>query len=387
MTMLRHIVFAASYCAVALAVALAVPLAGLGVDRPTALLLGLVVLVFGGLLHEFHSRLEQTDLLQNRLEQLDERQRRIMDTLEALVRARLSGTGGARSDDPVATTVNDTRMLRALADRLPQHQAPSPHATPLSARPLPQNDGPILAGIRDALSSDRVDVFLQPVVSLPQRKHRFYEVFSRIRLEDGTHLPPDRYLPVAERQNLIGAIDNLLLFRCVQLLRETEKRHQNVGFFCNISAATLNDDSFMRDFMEFIGQNAALSQKIIFELSQADLMRGGVFATTFLDGLRRLGFHFSMDQVDRFDVDWDQLAQHEIRYVKLDAARLLDPDGRFANPESVIELKRQLDRNSIDLIVEKIETDKQLLDLLELHIDYGQGFLFGEPRLAKRTPA
>lgn len=387
MAALRHIVFAASYCAVALAVALAVPLAGVGIDRPTALLLGLVVFVFGGLLHEFYARMEQADLIDHQLRQVTERQDRILATLEAAAR----GGGLAVPEPVVAAVVNDSRMLKTLAERLPPtigRDGPAPASGPaLTALPPPRDDGPILDGIRDALRTDRVDVFLQPVVSLPQRKHRFYEVFSRIRLEDGSYLPPDRYLPVAERQNLIGAIDNLLLFRCVQLLRETEKRHQNVGFFCNISAATLNDDTFMREFVGFMGQNPNLAQKIIFELSQADLMRGGVFATTFLDGLRRLGFRFSMDQVDSFDIDWDQLAAHEIRYVKLDAARLLDPEGRFAAPDSVTELKRQLDRHNIDLIVEKIETDPQLLELLELYIDFGQGYLFGEPRLARRTAA
>ena len=42
--------------------------------------------------------------------------------------------------------------------------------------------------------------------------------------------------------------------------------------------------------------------------------------------------------------------------------------------------ERQLDRTGIDLIISKIETETQLRNLLDLNIDYGQGFLFGEPR-------
>lgn len=242
----------------------------------------------------------------------------------------------------------------------------------------------VLEQVRLALRSDRVDVFLQPVVSLPQRKHRFYEVFSRIRAEDGTTLLPEQYLGMAARAGLIGAIDNLLLFRAIQLIRETEKRNQNVGFFCNISAATLNDAGFMAEFLPFIAQHRNLAPKLVFELAQADLMQRGVPATGFLEGLRQLGFRFSMDQVRDFAMDWDALAGHEIRFVKLDAADLLATDGPFASPAQVQEVKRRLDRNAIDLIVEKIETDGQLLDLLDLAIDFGQGYLFGEPRLAKR---
>ena len=47
----------------------------------------------------------------------------------------------------------------------------------------------------------------------------------------------------------------------------------------------------------------------------------------------------------------------------------------------VIDLKRTLERHGIDLIVEKIESEPMLLDVLDLHVDYGQGYLFGEPKV------
>ena len=50
---------------------------------------------------------------------------------------------------------------------------------------------------------------------------------------------------------------------------------------------------------------------------------------------------------------------------------------------AVEDIKRIADRHGMDMIVEKIESEQQLLDLLDLRIDYGQGYLFGEPRLAR----
>ena len=46
-------------------------------------------------------------------------------------------------------------------------------------------------------------------------------------------------------------------------------------------------------------------------------------------------------------------------------------------------LKGALDREAMDLIVEKIENEEMLLDLLDLKIDYGQGYLFGAPKPAE----
>lgn len=431
---LRHAVFAFAYAALALAVALTLSLTVAGVDRDEAVLFGLFTFVFGALLHEFWSRTESQERLEARMWRLQRQQDEIR-VLLARLDERLSGTVPLRGE--VASIVSEARLLERLAGQLPPQPAapapvaeapapapvaeapagaevgedaaggpvpepprdlftprpalrvpPTPLTAPLTAAPPPPagpDDAAVLDSIRRALRADQVDIFLQPIVSLPQRKHRYYEVFSRIRDGGGeSYLTPDRYLAVAERAGLIAAIDNMLLFRCIQLIRETEKRHQTVGFMCNISAATLNDSGFMGEFVQYMGQHPNLAAKLVFELAQADLMQGGLFATGFLDGLKRLGFRFSMDQVERLDVDWDEMARHEIRYVKLDAARLLDPDGRFADPRAVRELKHTLDRNAIDLIVEKVETDQQLLELLDLYIDFGQGYLFGEPRLAKK---
>ncbi|QJE74570.1 EAL domain-containing protein [Aerophototrophica crusticola] len=398
MTTLRHIAFATLYVALAFAVAVTLPLTG-GVDRLVGLLFGLVVFLAGALLHEFWARNAEREALEEELWHLRKTQdemRIVLLHLEEKLRGGIAAPAAAPLVPPpvparpeLDSVVSEARMLETLAGQLPVRR-PGGRVEPVfggPATPVAEagvDADAVLEMVRTALRSDRVDIFLQPMVSLPQRKHRYYEVFSRIRGDDGSHLPPDRYLDVAANAGLIAAIDNMLLFRCIQLIRETEKRHQTVGFFCNISAASLDDAGFMREFVTYMGQHPSLVNKLVFELGQADLMRGGVFATGFLDGLRRLGFRFSMDQVTHLDVDWDQLARHEIRFVKLDAARLLDPAGRFADPAAFKALKGQLDRNAIDLVVEKIETDRQLLDLLDLSVDFGQGYLFGEPRLAKK---
>jgi cyclic-di-GMP phosphodiesterase TipF (flagellum assembly factor) len=75
------------------------------------------------------------------------------------------------------------------------------------------DEATVLEIVREGLRNNRVDLFVQPVVSLPQRKHRHYECFSRIRAADGAMITPEQYLAIAEREGLIGAIDNMLLFR------------------------------------------------------------------------------------------------------------------------------------------------------------------------------
>jgi len=107
---------------------------------------------------------------------------------------------------------------------------PSPHSGD-GVVAVKTTDPVMLEIIRRSLEENRVDLFLQPIVSLPQRKPRFYECFSRIRDEDGAMVVPEQYLDIAKREGLIGAIDNMLLFRGVQLVRRLQKANSDLGFF------------------------------------------------------------------------------------------------------------------------------------------------------------
>jgi cyclic-di-GMP phosphodiesterase, flagellum assembly factor TipF len=241
----------------------------------------------------------------------------------------------------------------------------------------------VLSLVRRAIEQDRIDVFLQPIVSLPQRKHRYYEVFSRIRAADKTYLRPEEYLAIAEREGLIGIIDNLLLMRCLQLIRETERRHFKVGFFINLSAHSLGDASFMRKFLDFMAHNPELPPKLVFELHQTALTTGGPMNGRILDGLAQLGFRFSMDNVDSLNIDMEDLERRNVRFIKLEAERLLQEQAQD-RLEPMRDLLRRANEHGVDVIVEKLESEGQLVTLLDLKIDYGQGYLFGEPRLNRR---
>jgi len=52
----------------------------------------------------------------------------------------------------------------------------------------------MLEMIRASLEENRVDLYLQPTVSLPQRKVRFYEALSRLRSESGSIIMPAQYI-------------------------------------------------------------------------------------------------------------------------------------------------------------------------------------------------
>ena len=265
------------------------------------------------------------------------------------------------------------------------HKPPAKaHATPMP--PVAENlsEAEVLGVLREGLRLDRVDVYLQPIVSLPQRKPRFYECFTRIRAEDGSVVVPQQYIELAQQEGLVTDIDNMLLFRCVQLIRRTQRRtNDGTIFLCNVSQQTLADAGFFNDFVDFVAENNDLAPMLVFEFRQHDIEHADDALRHNLRRLAELGFRFSLDQIHHFNMNLAALGRSHFRHIKLDAQRILEHLDNDGSVEDIIELKRSLDREGIDLIVEKIEREQQLRELLDFKIDYGQGYLLGEPRLSR----
>lgn len=244
------------------------------------------------------------------------------------------------------------------------------------------DEAQLLEVLQDGLREDRVELWLQPVVSLPQRKRRHFECYTRVPVGNNAIVLPEQYIGLAERTGLITAIDNILLFRCIQLVRRLRRHNLSLGFFCNISPRTLADRDFFGDFVNMLAENSETASSIMFEFPQSTIENMDANLDRDLARLASLGFRFSLDQVTHFDFDPYALGQRNFRFVKLEAHRLL-PAIAGGQPVPVEPLKRRFDLAGLDLIVEKIESEAMLVELLELGIDFGQGYLFGEPRLSK----
>ncbi len=254
----------------------------------------------------------------------------------------------------------------------------------------------LLETIRDALAENRVDLYLQPIVSLPQRRTVFYESFTRLRDETGRVMMPAEYLAVAEPEGLVTAVDNLLLFRCVQIVRRLARQDRKVGIFCNISLASLADEQFFPQFLEFLGENRDMAGALIFELGQSAFDGRGSMEARNMAKLADLGFRFSVDKVTTLDVNLADFGRSDVKFLKVAAPVLMEQlnegGSRALRDIHAADFAGLTRRYGVETIVEKVETERQVVEVLDLDISYGQGHLFGEPRaireavMAESTP-
>ena len=249
---------------------------------------------------------------------------------------------------------------------------------------LNYDDAEILTFLDRAVKEDRVQLFIQPTVRLPQRIPAFYECFSRITDNEGNIIRPEQYLPVSDAAGLTAALDNLLLFRCIQLVRETRREQPNILFFCNISNKTLTDIEFFTDFIDFMANNTQLASSLVFEFSQQTIEDSTFEIQTNLKRLAGLGFRLAVDQLKDLNFDLSTLSSKGFKFIKIDAHLLHEVAKGEDALINMNSLKGAMDRQAMDLIVEKIETEEMLVELLDLKIDFGQGYLFGEPKAVKK---
>ncbi|HEV2955746.1 MAG TPA: EAL domain-containing protein, partial [Xanthobacteraceae bacterium] len=151
-------------------------------------------------------------------------------------------TGAARpSTAPTAAPAAPPPETAKTVDRAELGEPENDQARPAGGRFKGLTRGDVVALIRRAVEANRVDLYLQPIVTLPQRKVRYYEALARLRSDDGELLQPADFLEIAESGGLMPMIDNVMLFRCVQVVRRLAAKNREIGLFCNVAPDTLID--------------------------------------------------------------------------------------------------------------------------------------------------
>jgi cyclic-di-GMP phosphodiesterase TipF (flagellum assembly factor) len=277
---------------------------------------------------------------------------------------------------PVATESPKVMTAPALPSVV-ENQKPAPSA----------GEAQMLAAVRSAIDANRLDIYLQPMVTLPQRKVRFYEAVTRLRDENDQILPAEDFITIAEAGGLIGRIDHTVMLRCVQVLRRLMVRNKDIGVFCNVAAATLGNASAFAQILDFLEANRALAPSLVIEFKQATFRNLGPTETEHLAALAQRGYRFSIDHVTDLRIEPRELADRGVRFIKVPAALLLDPKRSSTSDIHSSDLSDLLGRYGIDLIAERIEGERSVVDLLDYDVRFGQGFLFAPPRpLRPETP-
>lgn len=302
-------------------------------------------------------------------------------THDELLAAQIAGHPAQASpeDDPPQDPVLEDAPVR-IAPPPPVMEKPAPALDAAS-------DAQTIATVRSAVEANRIDLYLQPLVTLPQRKVRYYEAVSRLRDAQGEVLAAQAFIAPAERAGLMPRIDYMVLFRCVQVLRRLQARNKDVGLFCNMAGSTLSDTEIFAQCLDFLDANRALAPSLVLEFKQDTIRRLGPTESERLANLVQRGYRLSIDHVADLRFEPKELADRGVRFIKVPASLLLDQARLASSDIHPADLSDLLGRFGVDLVAEKIEGESSVVDLLDYDVRYGQGFLFSPPRPLRQDGA
>ncbi len=405
MPALAHALFYFSYAVISMAVGIALARVG-GADSAGASLGGIALFSACAITHagltiaagaeavkSVEKRLERR--IFSEIERMRAHQREFAADLDAMGAnlSRLEHAAEAHAERRPEPQRVEAQLIDQLVDKLGQAMDARIEEVRRVAGPQSLRERGPIDIVREALAENRIELHLQPIVSLPQRRTVFYEGFTRLKDVTGRVVLPNEFMPAADAAGLMRTIDNTLLFRCVQLVRRLAKQDRRVGIFCNLSPRSLSDDGFFPHFLAFMHENRDLAGALIFEISQAAFDARGAAEARAMGRLAELGFRFSIDKVADMGVDLVDLERAGVKFLKAQARVLIEQlirDGVRPRSNIMREISHRdvvavLARHGVDLIAERIEDEAAVLEILEIEAPFAQGHLFGAPRAIKES--
>ncbi|MCX9156974.1 EAL domain-containing protein [Niveibacterium sp. 24ML] len=238
----------------------------------------------------------------------------------------------------------------------------------------------MLRGLRNAFDSDRLFVMYQPQVLIETGEPVGVEALIRWRKEDGSFVPPDRFIPLAETSGLIIGIGNFVMrLACFEQVKIAAAGFPKVQMAINVSLAQFRHPRFIDQVREALADTGATPSLIELEITESMAMEDADFVARTLNQLGELGVKVAVDDFGTGFSSLSYLQRLRVDRLKIDKAFVQglcsDPRGRQI-PEMVIQLGKRL---GLAVIAEGVEDIEQANTLVSLGCYEAQGYLYARP--------
>ena len=227
--------------------------------------------------------------------------------------------------------------------------------------------------IRNALTEERFVLYAQPIVDLKSARTTHRELLVRMLSDDGDVIPPDAFIPTAERFGLINEIDRWVTREGLSVARRGE------GVSINLSAHSIGDASILEMVREAAREGIGPGS-VIFEITETAAMTNMREAGIFTEKLNHLGCDVALDDFGTGFGSFSYLKHLPTRYLKIDIEFVRELATNITDQRvvrSITDVGHSLDKL---IIAEGVEDRAVLQALREYDVDYAQGVYLGEPQ-------
>ncbi len=233
------------------------------------------------------------------------------------------------------------------------------------------------AELKQVIDSNGLELFYQPKVSLTSNKVVSVEALVRwIHPEQG-FIPPDQFIPIAEKTGLIHALTCLVLKKALEQCATWHQEGRMMGVAVNLSALSLRDTGLVRLVEEALSCSGVAAEWLTLELTESAIMADPERALESLQQLNAMGISLSIDDFGTGYSSLAYLKRLPVDELKIDRSFVMEMDK---NDEAIVRSTIDLAHNmGLKVIAEGIETKEVMDKLRGWGCDQGQGYFICRP--------
>ncbi|MBI3145007.1 MAG: EAL domain-containing protein [Pseudogulbenkiania sp.] len=235
--------------------------------------------------------------------------------------------------------------------------------------------------LQRALEEDRFCLYAQKIIPLsggePAAPH--FELLLRLHDEHGKLVPPNAFIPAAERYNLMASIDRWVVRTALATLSAQARQGSQWTCAINLSGSSIGDDEFLDYLRAALLGSGVDPACICFEVTETSAIANLACATEFIRELRQLGCRFSLDDFGAGMSSFGYLKHLPVDYLKIDGSfvkDMIDDPIDHAMVEVINHIGHVMGKHTI---AEFVENQDILDELKKIGVDYAQGYGVARP--------
>ena len=229
-----------------------------------------------------------------------------------------------------------------------------------------------LEEVQRALQNGQVYIHAQPIVALPQRQVRSYDLMPRMRLDNDEFVGSHDFMPRKGEEHVVRQIEQLGWDEAFSLAREKRAEGEQISLFVPISKATLSDPESMDRAITQLESSRALAKDISFTMAERQWRSLNAMERHTLAAAIEKGVGISLADVTSLRLDYSDLVTNGVRSIRVDATRFIDEPEKYTDFHSS-DVASYIHRFGVELIVTGVLSEQHILSLVEDEVRLAQG--------------
>ncbi|WP_100658309.1 EAL domain-containing protein [Alteromonas flava] len=229
--------------------------------------------------------------------------------------------------------------------------------------------------IRKAIDESRIKLYAQGIFSDGGETLRKAEVLSRLIDSSGRLQPPSYFIPVAEKFNIIDAIDRYVISHSVAALATT----QNIQLSVNVSGSFIVKEGAAKFIQQLLQEHQVAGERLCIEITESSAISNLQATKDFIQNLKGLGCEFALDDFGTGTSSYEYLKELSIDTVKIDGMFVRDLENDIVNQKMIESIVGIAVAKNIEVVAECVETVAAKDILCTMEIAYLQGFGLHKP--------